>query len=110
MLREHLILDRKCKQIAAELWQPVLVLQRQRKECETCPVTFDPLHTAYIIWHDGRTAVRVHHERQVLPRLQGFCEAEAAPTRRHIDHLPTGKSCFIRNDHPKIHNRSRITP
>jgi hypothetical protein len=74
-LREHLVLDRNCEPIAAESLQLGLILQRQRQEGEPRPVSFDPLHPAHITWHGGGAAVRVHYERQVLSRLQGFREA-----------------------------------
>jgi pimeloyl-ACP methyl ester carboxylesterase len=58
----------------------------------------------------GGTDARVHHERQVLSRLEGFRETEATPPHCHIDHLPTGEPCLIRDDHPEIHNRSHRPP
>ena len=106
--REHLVLEPE--PIVAELVRPTLVLHRQRQEGETSPVPFDPLYPAHTTWHGGGTAPRVHHERQVLSRLEGFREVEATPPRCHIDHQPTGEPCLIRDDHLEIHKRSHRPP
>jgi hypothetical protein len=110
MFREHLVPQLGCELIAAELVQPTLVLKRHAQEGDTSPFLIDPLYPAHITWHGGGTAVRVHHERQVLSRLEGFRETEATPPHCHIDHLPTGEPCLIRDDHPEIHNRSHRPP
>jgi hypothetical protein len=96
--------------IPAEPVQPTVVLKRHTLEGDTSPFLFDPLHFHQNTYHGGGPVVREHLERQALTTPEGFREAMPTPPGRHIDHLPTGESCLVLDDHAEINNLSHIPP
>jgi hypothetical protein len=104
--RQHLLRELEKKALAVELPYPLLVVLRNPQESHTRPIRFDPLHLPDITLHEHGPVVRIPHKRQVLTACEGFREAEATASRRHIDHLPTGEASLINDDHAKSYTRS----